>query len=157
MDIFLIILSAVCLLLGLSGCVLPALPGPPISYLGLIILHLTDKVQFSVSQLVIWFLLVVVIQVLDNFIPMLGTKYTNGSKWGSWGAFIGSILGLFFLPWGLLIGPFLGAFFGELLGNRTFSQALKSGAGSLLGFLFGTIIKLILCSYFIIEFVTSLT
>ena len=157
MDILLILLSALCLLLGLCGCVLPALPGPPIAYVGLILLHLTDKVQFTTTQLLVWLVIVVIMQVLDNFIPMLGTKYTQGSKWGTWGAFVGSILGMFFLPWGLLIGPFLGAFVGELLGKRTFEQALKSGTGSLLGFIFGTILKLILCSYFILEFITSLT
>ena len=157
MDILLIILSAICLLLGLCGCILPALPGPPVAYIGLLLLHFTDKAQFSTTQLLVWLAVVIAIQILDNFIPMLGTKYTQGSKWGSWGAFIGSIVGLFFLPWGLLAGPFLGAFLGELLGNRTLGQALKSGAGSLLGFLFGTVVKLILCSYFIIEFITSLT
>ena len=157
MDILLIILSAICLLLGLCGCILPALPGPPVAYIGLLLLHFTDKAQFSTTQLLVWLAVVIAIQILDNFIPMLGTKYTQGSKWGSWGAFIGSIVGLYFLPWGLLAGPFLGAFLGELLGNRTLGQALKSGAGSLLGFLFGTVVKLILCSYFIIEFITSLT
>ena len=157
MDIVLIILGGICLLLGLCGCVLPALPGPPISYVGLILLHLTGKVQFSTTELLVWLVIVIVMQVLDNFIPMLGTKYSNGSKWGSWGAFIGSILGLFFLPWGLLAGPFLGAVAGELLGNRSMEQALKSGIGSLIGFLFGTILKLMLCTYFIVQFVVALS
>lgn len=156
MDVVLIILSAVCLVLGLCGCVLPALPGPPVAYVGLVLLHLTDKVQFTTTQLLVWLGIVIIAQILDYFIPMLGTKYTRGSKWGSWGAFVGSIVGLFFLPWGLLAGPFLGAFIGELLGNKTLSQAFKSGAGSLLGFLFGTILKLVLCSYFIVEFIISL-
>ena len=156
MDIFLFIVSGLCLLLGLCGCVLPALPGPPVSYLGVLLLHFTDKVQFSTTQLMVWLVLVIIIQVLDNFIPMLGTKYTKGTKWGSWGAFIGSIVGIFFLPWGLLAGPFLGAVIGELLGDQSFRQALKSGAGSLLGFLFGTVLKLILCTYFIVQFITSL-
>ena len=156
MEILLFILSGICLLIGLCGCILPALPGPPISYVGIILLHLTDKVQFTTTQLLVWLLIVFVVQVLDYLVPMLGTKYTNGSKWGTWGAFIGSILGLFFLPWGLLIGPFLGAFVGELLGDRTLEQAFKSGAGSLLGFLFGTIIKLAVCTYFIVQFIVAL-
>lgn len=156
MDIILIILSGVCLLLGLCGCILPALPGPPISYLGMILLHSTDKVQFTTTQLIVWLLVVIVIQLLDNFIPMLGTKYSRGSKWGTWGAFIGSIVGLFFLPWGLLAGPFLGAVIGELLGNHSLQQAFKSGFGSLIGFLFGTFLKLVVCTYFIVQFITSL-
>ena len=156
MDMIVIILSSLCLLAGLLGCVLPALPGPPISYIGLLLLHFTDKVQFSTTQLLVWLVIVGIIQLLDYFIPMLGTKYSDGSKWGSWGAFIGSILGVFFLPWGLLAGPFLGAVMGELLGDRSLQQALKSGIGSLLGFLFGTILKLVLCTYFIVQFFTAL-
>lgn len=157
MDIVLIIVAGICLVLGLCGCVLPALPGPPISYLGIFLLHLTDKVQFSTTQLLFWLVIVIAIQLLDNFIPMLGTKYTKGTKWGSWGAFIGSILGLFFLPWGLLAGPFVGAVVGELMGRNSFHQALKSGFGSLMGFLFGTILKLVLCTYFIVQFIVALS
>lgn len=157
MDVVLIVFGVLCMLLGLCGCILPAIPGPPIAYAGLLLLHFTDQVQFSTAQLIIWLVLVVAIQVLDNFIPMFGTKFSKGSKWGTWGAFAGSILGLFFLPWGLLLGPFLGAFLGEMLSRRTLSQALKSGTGSLVGFLFGTLIKLVICSYFIVEFITSLT
>ena len=156
MDILLIILCAICLLCGFVGCVLPALPGPPIAYVGLLLLHMTDKVQFSTSELLVWLLIVVVVQILDYFVPMLGTKYSNGSKWGSWGAFVGSIVGIFFLPWGIILGPFLGAMIGELMGNRSLDQALKSGIGSLLGFLFGTVIKLALCTYFIVEFFSAL-
>ena len=157
MDILLIIVGGICLLLGLGGCILPALPGPPISFLGLFLLHLTNKVQFTTTQLLVWLFVVILIQLLDNFIPMLGTKYTKGSKWGSWGAFIGSILGLFFLPWGLVAGPFLGAVVGELMGDHSLHQALKSGIGSLIGFLFGTILKLVLCTYFIVQFIAALS
>ena len=152
MDIILIILSGICLLLGFLGCVLPALPGPPIAYLGLLFLHFTDKVQFTSTQLWIWLGIVIFIQALDNFIPMLGTKYSKGSKSGTWGAFIGSILGLFFLPWGLILGPFFGAVAGELIADHTMDQAMKSGIGSVIGFLLGTILKLALCTYFIVQF-----
>ena len=151
-DILLMILSSICLLVGFLGCVLPALPGPPIAYIGLLLLHFTDRVQFTPTQLWIWLGIVIVVQLLDNFIPMLGTKYSKGSKSGTWGAFFGSIIGLFFLPWGLILGPFFGAVAGELLADRGMNQALKSGVGSVLGFLFGTVIKLALCSYFIVQF-----
>ena len=152
MDILLMILSGLCLLIGFLGCVLPALPGPPIAYLGILFLHFTDKVQFSSTQLWIWLGIVVVVQALDYFIPMLGTKYSKGSKSGTWGAFVGSILGLLFLPWGLILGPFFGAAVGELIADRSLNQAFKSGVGSVLGFLFGTILKLALCTYFIMQF-----
>ena len=152
MDVFLIILSLICLLAGLGGCILPALPGPPVSYVGLLLLHFTGSVQFSAVELLVWLGLVVVAQVVDYFIPMLGSKYSGGSKWGSWGAFWGGILGVFFLPWGLVLGPFFGAVAGELLGDKDLGRALKSGVGSLLGFLFGTVFKVSLCIYFLVEF-----
>lgn len=138
LDIILIVIGALCMIAGLAGCILPFLPGPPIAYVGLVILHFTDKVQYSTTQLIVWLLIVAVLQVLDYFTPMLGSKYSGGSKWGNWGCIIGTLVGLLFLPWGIILGPFLGAVIGELLGNKEFSQALKSGVGSLLGFIFGT-------------------
>lgn len=155
LDIILIIGSSICLIVGLLGCVLPMLPGPPLAYVGLLLLHATDKVQYSTIQLLVWLLLVVVIQVLEHFSPMLGSKYSGGTKWGSWGCFIGTILGLFLLPWGIVIGPFLGAMIGELLGGAESKKAIKSGIGSLVGFLFGTVLKLVLCSYFCYQFITT--
>lgn len=139
MDIFLMIISAILMLLGLLGCILPALPGPPVSYIGFLLLHFTDKVHFSTTQILVLLLLVVIAQIIDYFIPILGSKYSGGTKWGSWGAFIGSIAGLFFLPWGLILGPFLGAVAGELMGDADMKSALRSGTGALLGFLFGTV------------------
>lgn len=156
MDILLIVLGVLCLLTGFLGCILPALPGPPVSYAGMLLLHFTDRVQFSTVQLLVWLGLVALTLILDYVIPMWGSRYSGGSKWGSWGALIGSVLGLFFLPYGLLLGPFLGAMVGELLGDRDLTVALKSGLGSLLGFLFGTILKVTLCAYFIIVFFSSL-
>lgn len=150
MDILLIVLGAVCILLGLLGCVLPALPGPPVSYVGLLLLHCTDRIQFSLTEMLVLLLLVIVAQVLDYFIPILGSKYSGGTRWGSWGAFVGSVVGLFFLPAGLFLGPFLGAVAGELLGAADLARALKSGIGALAGFLLGTVLKLSLCMYFVI-------
>lgn len=152
MDIILTLLGFACLIFGVLGCLLPILPGPPIAYVGLLILNITTKVQFSTELLLFWLFLVVIIQVLDYFIPMLGSKFSGGSKWGNWGCALGTIAGMFFLPWGVIMGPFLGAVIGELLGRKEFLQAIKSGLASLLGFFLGTIIKLLLCFYFIYQF-----
>ena len=65
LDVILIIVSALCMIAGLAGCVLPFLPGPPIAYLGLVFLHFTDKVHYTPTQLIIWLLIVAVVQVLD--------------------------------------------------------------------------------------------
>ena len=155
-DIILIILGILCLLVGLTGCILPALPGPPLSYAALLLLHFTDKVQFSTTQLVVWLIVVVVIQVLDYCVPLLGSKYTGGTRWGTRGCMAGTLVGLFFMPWGIILGPFLGAFIGELLGGSDKKLALKSGIGSLIGFLLGTVLKCAVCGYFIYLFFSEL-
>ncbi len=156
MDIFLIIVGAILLLVGLAGCILPMIPGPPLAYAGILLLHFTDQAQFTPTQLWVWLLLVVIVQVLDYFTPMLGSKYFGGTKWGSWGALIGTLLGLFFMPWGIIVGPFIGAMAGELLGDKDWRYAFKSGMGSLVGFLFGTVLKLVLCGFFLYQFVCAL-
>lgn len=154
LDIILIILGVLCLITGLMGCILPFLPGPPVAYLGLVLLHFTDKVQYTTTQLIVWLLIVLVVQVLDYFTPMLGSKYSGGSRWGNWGMYHGP-LSAFFPALGSVFGPFLGAVIGELLGNKEFSQALRSGVGSLIGFLLGTFLKFVVCGYFCYQFIVG--
>ena len=169
MDVILIILGAICLLLGLIGCVAPVLPGVPLSYLGLLLLHWTDRAQLSWQFLTIWAVVVIVIQVLDYFIPAWGTKKFGGSKYGVWGSTIGLFVGLFMGPWGIIVGPFVGAVLGELLyfdrhpqdrieqsENTNFNRALRAGFGSFIGLLTGTILKLICCGMMVFYFVKEL-
>ncbi len=155
-DILLIVFGIICLLVGLAGCILPALPGPPLAYIGMLLLHFTDRAQFSTIELVVWLVLVILIQVLDYFVPLLGAKYSGGTRWGTRGCLTGTLVGLFFMPWGIILGPFLGAFAGELLGGRETKDALRSGLGSLIGFLLGTALKCALCGYFIWKFTIAL-
>ena len=169
MDILLIVLGAICLLLGLIGCVAPVLPGVPLSYLGLLLLHWTDRVQFSWQFLAVWGVVVVVIQILDYFIPAWGTKKFGGTKYGVWGSTIGLFVGLFMGPLGIVIGPFIGAVLGELIyfnrhpqttlseteqnKNSNFYRALRAGFGSFIGLLTGTLIKVICCGVMIFYFI----
>lgn len=166
MDIVLIILGALCLLLGIVGCVAPVLPGVPLAYIGLLLLQPTDRVQFTWQFLVIWAAIVVVVQLLDYFIPAWGTKRFGGSKWGVWGSTIGLFVGLFVGPWGIVIGPFAGAVIGELLylsrhnsgatSTTPLRQALRAGMGSFIGLLTGTVIKLICCGMMAYYFIAVL-
>lgn len=157
MDILLIVLAAICLLLGFAGSILPLLPGPPLSYVGLLLLHFTDKVQFSTAQLLIWLGIVIVISLLDYIIPALGVKKWKGSKRGTWGCMIGTILGLFiFPPWGIIIGPFAGAVLGELTAGKNRNDAFKSGFGAFVGFIAGTALKFVVCGYFIFCYISAL-
>ena len=156
MDIVLIVISFLLVIGGLLGCVLPVLPGPPLAYVGLLLAHVTDKVEFSAVQLVSWLVLVIVLQVLDYVTPMLGSKYTGGSENGNRGCIAGTILGLFFMPWGIVVGPFAGAVLGELLGGKDMAHALKAGIGTFLGVVFGVLLKIVFCFYFLYELFVSL-
>ena len=169
MDIVLIILGALCLLAGLVGCVAPVLPGVPLSYLGLLLLHWTDRAQFTWQFLTIWAVIVVVIQVLDYLIPAWGTKKFGGTKYGVWGSTIGLFAGFFLGPLGIIIGPFVGAVLGELIyfkrhpqaapaqdKKTRFRRALRAGFGSFIGLLAGTLIKVICCGVMIAYFVKEL-
>lgn len=172
MDVLLIVLGAICLLVGIVGCVAPVLPGVPLAYLGLLFLHWTDGVQFSWQFLTIWAVIVLIIQVLDYVIPAWGTKKFGGSKYGVWGSTIGLFVGLFMGPMGIVVGPFVGAVLGELfyfnrypksiqstdeMGKKNhLNQALRAGFGSFLGLLTGTVLKLICCGMMMFYFVKEL-
>ena len=143
METLLIILAFACIVLGIIGSVLPVLPGIPLSYGGILILHFTEKVQFTLPFLILWAVIILVVQVLDYYVPIWGTKKFGGSKRGIWGCAIGMVFGLFFGPWGIVLGPFVGAVAGELTGGKQTRAAIKAGIGSFIGFLLGIISKLI--------------
>ena len=114
----------------------------------------------------------VVIQILDYFIPAWGTKKFGGTKYGVWGSTIGLFVGLFMGPLGIVVGPFIGAVLGELIyfnrhpqttlseteqyKNSNFNRALRAGFGSFIGLLTGTLIKVICCGVMIAYFVKEL-
>lgn len=161
MDITLIILGALCLLAGLVGCILPVLPGVPLAYAGIWLLHATSKVQFSWRFLIIWGVVTAVVQILDAVVPIWGTKVMGGSKAGVRGSTLGLIAGLFFGPWGIVLGPFIGAVAGEMMANNTgtdmsLKEALKAGSGAFVGLMTGTVLKLVCVGLMIYYFVTAL-
>jgi len=143
MDYILLGIGIIFLVIGLLGCILPVIPGPPISFVGLIMLQLTDKGDFSANFLLIMALLAIFVTLLDYIVPIWGTKRFGGSKSGVWGSTIGLVVGLFFFPpIGIILGPLLGAIIGESMRGAQFKESLRAGMGSLLGFLLGTGIKL---------------
>jgi len=155
MDTALIIIGIILLLVGIAGCFLPILPGPPLAYASLLILQFTDKQPFSVNFLVIWALVTLAVVLADYYIPIWGTKKFGGTKGGTWGATIGLILGLFFFPpLGIIVGPFLGAYIGELVNGQDNNKAMRSAIGSFIGFIAGTVMKLgisIVMAYYFIK------
>lgn len=156
-DYIFLILGILLMIIGIIGCLVPVLPGPPLSYLGIILLHVSKFGQFTPTVLIIFAAMTVVVSVLDYVVPIWGTRKFGGSKYGVRGATVGLVIGLFLGPAGIIIGPLVGAIVGELIFKDDMSYALKAGFGSLLGFLTGIGLKLaasfIMTFYFVKEWI----
>ncbi|MBS0010223.1 MAG: DUF456 domain-containing protein [Bacteroidales bacterium] len=153
LDYLLLALAIVLMIIGIIGCLVPVLPGPPLSFTGLLILHFTGFAEFSTRLLVTLGLIAITVAIFDYLVPIWGTKKFGGSRYGIRGATLGLIIGLFFGPPGIIIGPFIGAVIGELIYRDNFNYALRAGLGSLIGFMAGIGLKLatslIITFYFI--------
>ena len=143
-DVLLVILAFAMMLAGLAGAVLP-LPGPPLSFLGLLLLHWTRWADFSATLLWGLGLASAIVMALDYIVPAWGVKRYGGGKAGVWGSTVGLLVGMFFGPLGIFVGAFGGALLGELLVGKGASQAMSAAFGSFVGFVFGVALKLALC------------
>ena len=153
-DVALMVVGAVCLLVGFVGCVVPVLPGVACAYAALWTLYPTPY-ALTGEKLLVGGIVAVVAIVLDYVVPALGAKKFNCSKWGVFGCMVGTIVGIFFAPLGLILGPFLGAVAGELVAGKEASAALRGGFGALLGFIAGVLLKFIVCALFTWWFVQA--
>lgn len=150
METFIIVAAMLLGILGMVGSVAPALPGPPLSWLGLLVLYFwgsgTNAAgdRMSLTVLGIWFGVTAAVTFLDYLMPGMLTKVTSGSRYASKGATIGMIAGIILTPVGMILGSILGAFIAELTyGNKTAPEALKSSLGAFVGFMLGSGLKLI--------------
>jgi len=145
------------MLVGFIGCLIPALPGPPLSYVGLLFLQFTENEPFSLNFMLLWAAITILVFVADYFVPILGAKRYGGSKWGVWGSVIGLLVGIFFFPpLGIILGPIAGALIGELMSGKTSEEATRAAVGSFIGFLFGTLLKLVASGFMTYHFVKAL-
>lgn len=144
-DFVFVILAVISALVGVVGAIVPAVPGPPISFVGLLLLAFCEGNDIDMVSLIITGILAVIITVVDYIAPVWFTKKAGGSKAGIWGATIGLVLGLFTGFWGVIVGPFLGAFIGELMMETKPEKAIKVACMSFIAFLLTTGVKLVYC------------
>ena len=156
MDIFLLIIAALLILVGIIGCIVPGLPGVPLAYAGIWIAQATERIDFSWQMLLVWGIVTIVVSILDYVVPAWGTKQYGGTKYGVWGSTIGVFAGMFFGALGVIIGPLVGAVLGELIGGKEVAEALRAGWGSFIGLLFGTILKLVCCGLMAVALIQAI-
>lgn len=138
-------LAALLVIVGLAGSLLPALPGVPLVFGGLLIAAwIGDFQRIGWPTLTILALLTALAIGVDLLASLLGAKRVGASKLALLGAALGSVVGLFFGLVGIFIFPFIGAVIGELIARREMGQAAKVGVATWLGLLFGALAKLAL-------------
>src|SRR5690606_35732515 len=154
MDILLITLGALLMLVGILGSFLPVLPGVPVSWLGLLVMHLAPSIPMNYWFLGITFIVAALIYALNWIIPAIGTKRFGGSRAGMIGATIGLVVGIIApVPFGIIIGPFMGAFIGEVINKSDRRSALKAAFGSFIGFLASSFMEFIVAFGFFMLFI----
>ena len=136
-------LAVILVLVGLGGVILPALPGLPLVFAGMLLAAWAgDFQQIGWFPLVLLGLMTLLSVAVDFFATMMGAKRVGASRKALLGAVVGTFAGLFFGPIGLFVGPFVGALLGELWHGKELGQATKVGLGTWLGILLGTVLKL---------------
>lgn len=143
----LIVIAIILAVVGIIGSIVPGLPGPPLSWIGLLLAFLSHKMggaDMSLTFVLIWLGVTIIVSILDYTVPAKFTKLAGGSKAGSRGALIGMIIGIFLTPIGMIPCSLAGAFFAEMFQeNKSAGEALKAALGTFAGFLVGTGMKLI--------------
>lgn len=138
-------LAAVLILVGLAGTILPALPGVPVVFAGMLLAAWAgDFARISVATVVVLGVLTALALVADFLATLLGAKGFGASRWALVGAALGAVAGLFAGVVGLIVGPMLGALAGEMIAGSGFRRALKAGTGAAVGFVLGTLAKIAL-------------
>ncbi|MEW6536211.1 MAG: DUF456 domain-containing protein [Candidatus Auribacterota bacterium] len=143
MSIVLWSIVVICIVIGILGVVLPALPGIPLAFAGFLIAAWMDSFQkVGALTVIVLAVLTVISVVLDFLVTALGAKRMGASWLAMAGAGVGTVVGLFFGIMGLVFGPFIGAVAGELLAKKKLMQAGRVGVGTWIGIIVGTAVKL---------------
>ncbi|MFZ7096252.1 DUF456 domain-containing protein [Luteimonas dalianensis] len=143
-------LALILALVGLAGVLLPALPGVPLVFAGMLLAAWAGDFQhIGAVTLVVLAILTLISLVVDFWASAAGAKRVGASGKALAGAVLGTFVGMFFGLAGVFAGPFLGAVAGELLhlrslGPRGMGQAARVGAGTWVGIVLAVGLKLML-------------
>ncbi|MEN4952048.1 DUF456 domain-containing protein [Stenotrophomonas sp. TWI819] len=144
-SFILYLLAVVLVLVGIAGVILPALPGIPLVFAGLVLAAWVDDfVHVGWLPLTVLGLLTLLSFAGDILATVVGAQRVGASRKALWGTFLGSIVGVFFMPIGLFVGPLAGALLGEYWHTRELGRSTKVGLATWLGILLGFALKLAL-------------
>ena len=144
-DVLLWVLAAVLVLAGLLGLILPALPGAPLLFAGLLVAAWVEDFSYvGGGTLGVLGALALLTYAVDFVASALGAKRFGASNRAIVGAALGALVGIFFGLPGILLGPFVGAVVGELTGQRGPRDAARAGVGATVGLALGAAAKLAL-------------
>lgn len=133
-------------MIGFIGALLPGIPGPPVSYIGLLLCCIAFPSPLMIVITVIIGIDTMLVSIIDYVAPGILANHAGGCKKAVWGANIGLLIGLFFSPWGLIVGPFIGAFVGEMINSkRNLALSIKVSTYTFLSIVMGAFMKLLLC------------
>ncbi len=149
-------LAAALVLVGIVGTFLPVLPGVPFVFAGMALAAYVDDFQKVgwVTLLVLGILTIFAVLV-DFIAASLGAKRVGASRAAIAGAAIGTLVGIFMGPFGLIFGSFAGAVIGELMATRNAPHAARVGFAAWVGLILGTLFKLALTFAMVGIFVTA--
>ena len=153
MEILILLLVGILLVVGIIGSIIPVIPGPPISYVAVLLMHFFTPYQFDSYLLITLGSIVVFVTFLDYWLQIEGVKRFGGGKKATNGTIIGLLVGIsVFPPIGILVGPFLGAYIGAKMDDKS-EEALKISFGAIIGFLGGTFLKLLISGFIVCKVV----
>ncbi len=159
LDVIVCVISSILTFLGLLGCIIPALPGPPLNFLAILILAIAQNFTppLTLKLIIIMLIVTIAVTLLDYVIPVAGAKKYGSSRWGVWGSILGMIIGIiYYPPLGMIVGALLGAVAAEMLKGKKSKAALKAGWGVFVGTMFGMILKLIASGIMTYYFIRAL-
>lgn len=150
------VIALLVMLVGVAGTLVPALPGIPLIWLAMLAYAWVEGFQeITWTFLLIALLVAVFSQVAEYYSRALGAKKFGASRAGTWGAVLGSLVGLFFMPVGLLVGPFVGALVAEMISGRKTDEAIRAGVGGVIGVLGSVVVNFILAVGLVVAFALS--
>ena len=152
MDIFLLIISFTLMIIGIIGSIVPVLPGPLSSWVGLFIFSNVEGVEVSSKLIIICLIIAIGIFILDYILPIYTSKDLGRVNMELLEHQLNNS-GFIFAPFGIFIGALIGAITGEMILNKNFKKSLKSAFGVFLGFIISGFTKSLITVIYLVIYI----